>query len=240
MKEQSGKNNMFLRGVRDSIPIALGYFAVAFALGIQAKLSGLRWYEGFLASFLTHASAGEYAGYQVILEKSGYLSMILVTLVASARYFLMSCALSQRLRPNTSVWTRMAMAFGLTDEIFGCEISRPEYVEPSYAYGLFVLPFFGWASGCAAGILVGSALPAFLVNALSVALYGMFIAIIIPPARKNKVIAGGVLVSFICSFLCSRLPLIRDLSGGTRTVILTVVIASAMALLFPVKEAQNA
>lgn len=131
------------------------------------------------------------------------------------------------------------MAFGLTDEIFGCEIARPKDVEPVYAYGLFLLPFFAWAGGTASGILIGSVLPDFLVEALSVALYGMFIAIIVPPARKNKVIAGGVLVSFACSFACSRIPFIRDLSSGTRTVILTVVIASLLALLFPVKEEEN-
>ena len=236
MKEKSGNGKIYLKGVRDSVPIALGYYAVAFALGIQAKTIGLTWYEGFLASFLTHASAGEYAGYQVIAEHSGYLAMVLMTLVASARYLLMSFALSQRLHPKTGTFTRMAVAFGLTDEIFGAEIARPGYVEPSYAFGLFTLPFFAWAAGTASGVLIGSVLPVFLVDALSVALYGMFIAIIIPPARKNKVIAGGVLVSFTLSFLCSRLPIISELSGGTRTLILTILIAGLMALIFPVKE----
>ena len=239
MEETTKKSKWFLRGVRDSVPIALGYFAVAFALGIQAKLCGFTWYQGFMASFFTHASAGEYAGYQVILEQSGYLSMVLMTLVASARYFLMSAALSQRLAPKTSMLHRILIGFGLTDEIFGCEIGQKGFVEPVYCYGLMLFPFFAWAAGTASGILLGSVLPDFLVEALSVALYGMFIAIIIPPARKSKIIAGGVLVSFACSFACSRIPWIKELSGGTRTIILTVLIAGLMALLFPVKEAAD-
>ena len=235
-KGKAEKGDWFLKGVRDGIPIALGYFAVAFALGIKAKEAGVLPAEGFLMSFLTHASAGEYAGLQVIAEKTGYLMMAVMTVVASARYFLMSMALSQRLDPNLGLRHRFLVAFGLTDEIFGAEIAQKGYVEPKYAYGLFVLPFLGWPAGTSFGILMGNLLPDIVVSALSVALYGMFLAIIVPPARKHPAILIGVLVSFALSFLASRLPGIRDLSSGIRIIILTVVVTAALALIRPVSD----
>ena len=237
-ERKAEKRNWFLKGVRDGIPIALGYFAVAFALGIKAKEAGVLPAEGFLMSFLTHASAGEYAGLQVIASKTGYLMMAVMTLVASARYFLMSMALSQRLDPNLKLRHRFLVAFGLTDEIFGAEISQKGYVEPAYAYGLFVLPFLGWPAGTSFGILMGTLLPETVVSALSVALYGMFIAIIVPPARKHPAILIGVLISFALSFLASRLPGIRDLSSGVRIIILTVAVTTVLAIARPVSDAE--
>lgn len=228
--------SVFLKGLRDGIPIALGYFAVAFALGIMAKKAGLNPVEGYLMSFLTHASAGEYAGLQVITEHAGYLVMAVMTVIASARYFLMSCALSQRLNPKLSVGHRLLVAFGLTDEIFGAEIAEKGYVDPKYAYGLFILPFVGWPAGTALGILMGNLLPEAVVSTLSVALYSMFLAIIIPPAKKDKAVAIGVVISFALSFLSSRLPVVRNLSSGLRIIVLTVVITAFLSLLFPRKE----
>ncbi len=227
---------LFLAGLRDGLPIALGYFAVSFSLGIKAKLAGLTAAEGFLASLLTNASAGEYAGFLVIMENSGLAMMAVMTLVASARYFLMACALAQRFDPAMRYYHRFFLAFDLTDEIFGAQIAREGYVEPAYTYGLYVLPLIGWSVGTLCGVVVGDVLPSAIVNALSVSLYGMFIAIIVPPARKNRVVLGAVLISFLLSFACSRIPGIRDLSEGTRTLILTAVIAGLAALLFPIRE----
>jgi len=231
--------HVFLAGVRDGLPIALGYFAVSFALGIMAKQAGLSAFQGFIASFLTNASAGEYAGFMVIMEKSGYITMIIMTIVASARYFLMACALSQRFDPKMPFAHRLLIGFNLTDEIFGAQIARPGYVAPKYTYGLFVLPLMGWSTGTMLGIIMGNLLPANIVSALSVALYGMFIAIIVPPAKKSKVVLFGVLASFVMSFLFSRIPVVSGLSSGTRTIILTVLIAGAMAAMFPVKEEEE-
>jgi len=233
------KSALFLQGFRDGLPIGLGYFAVAFSLGIMAKLAGLTPFQGALASFLTNASAGEYAGFMVIMEKSGYIEMVVMTIVASARYFLMACALAQRFPADLHYGHRLLLGFDLTDEIFALSILRPGYVEPFYTYGTYILPLLGWSSGTFLGIFTGNLLPAAIVNALSVALYGMFIAIIIPPSRENKVILLAVLVSFGLSFLLSRLPLTAALSGGTRTILLTLVIAGAWAALFPVKEAKH-
>ncbi len=234
------KRKAFLQGIRDGLPIGLGYFAVSFSLGIMAKLSGLTPFQGFLASILTNASAGEYAGFVVILEKSGYLTMVLMTVVASARYFLMACALSQRFSPDMPLYHRFLIGFDLTDEIFGVNIARPGYVDPVYTYGVFILPLAGWSVGTCLGILMGNILPASVVNALSVALYGMFIAIIVPPAKKDRVILGCVLLSFLSSWLFSVLPVLKEISSGNRTIILTVVIASLAAVLFPVKEEEHA
>lgn len=239
VSDNKHSQHIFLAGVRDGLPIALGYFAVSFALGIMAKQAGLSAFQGFLASLLTNASAGEYAGFMVIMEKSGYATMIVMTIVASARYFLMACALSQRFDPKMRFGHRLLIGFNLTDEIFGAQIARPGYVAPKYTYGLFVLPLMGWSTGTMLGIIMGNLLPANIVSALSVALYGMFIAIIVPPAKKNRVVLCGVLASFIMSFLFSRLPVISGLSSGTRTIILTVIIAGILAACFPVKDEQE-
>ena len=236
MHDGNDRLKIFLTGVRDGFPIGAGYFAVSFSLGIVAKLSGLSAAQGFFVSLLTMASAGEYAGFLVIAEDAGFLQMMLMTLVASCRYFLMSCALTQRLDPKMRFFHRLLISFGITDEIFGAQIARPGYVRPAYTYGLFVLPAALWSTGTLFGILMGNLLPAAVVSALSVAIYGMFIAIIIPPAGKDRVILYCVAASFLFSFLFSRLPGLSGISSGTRTVILSVLIAGGAALLFPVKE----
>ena len=225
----------FIQGLRDGLPIGLGYFAVAFTLGIAARRAGLTAFQAGLASFLTNASAGEAAGFTVIAEGGSYLTMAIMILVANARYLLMSTALTQKLRPETGLLNRMIIGFDVTDEIFGVSIARPGWLCPFYSYGVFILPLIGWSSGTYLGVMMGNLLPANLVSALSVGLYGMFIAIIIPPARNNRVIAVLVVLSMALSFACSRLPGISALSGGTRIILLTVVIAAAAALIRPVK-----
>ena len=235
MRQSETTRNLFAKGVRDGLPIGLGYFAVSFALGILMGQAGMNAFQGVLMTFLTNASAGAYAGLQVIQEDAGLIAMALATIVASARYFLMSFALSQHLSPDLSVPHRLLIAFDLTDEIFGAEIAKPGYVSTKYIYGLFILPLIGWSSGTGLGIAMGNILPEIIVNALSVSLYGMFLAIIIPPARKNRAVAFAVLLSFALSFASSRLPYVRELSASLRTILLTVLITALVALLFPVK-----
>lgn len=235
MSVLTDKKSQFLRGMKDGVPIALGYLAVAFSLGIIAKKAGVTPFQGFLASFLCNASAGEYAGFTLIAAGASYIEMALTTLVANARYFLMSCAESQRLSPKLGLGHRLLIGFDLTDEIFGISIAREGYIHPFYPYGAMAVAIPGWSVGTMLGIIAGSVLPGRLVNALGVALYGMFFAIIIPPARKEKKIAGIIIVCFALSYLFSVLPGLSQLSEGTRTIILTVAIASAAALLFPRK-----
>lgn len=232
----ANKKYDFIEGLRDGLPIGLGYFAVAFSLGITARNAGLNSFEGFLSSILNHASAGEYALYSSIQAMEAYLEVAIITLVVNARYSLMSCSLSQRFNPNQSFFHRILMGFGITDEIFGIAIARPGYLSPAYYYGAMTMSIPLWGLGNALGIWAGNLFPANVVSALSVALYGMFVAIIIPPAKKDKIIALAIVVSFALSYLCTQIPFVKELTDGTRMIVLTVLISSIIAILKPVKE----
>lgn len=233
------RREWFKKGLRDGIPIALGYFAVAFTLGIVAKNAGLTAFQTFLATALTNASAGGYAGFKIIEEGAPYFDMALTIFVVNIRYFLMSCALSQKLSPKTTLIHRLLIGFDVTDEIFGISMAVKGTLNPWYNYGAMTVSIPSWATGAALGVIMGNVLPASVVSALSVGLYGMFLAIIIPPAKKNKVIAGIVIVSMALSLGFAKLPLISQLSSGIRVIILTVIIALAAAILFPVKEDES-
>ncbi len=230
----------FREGLRDGLPICLGYFAVAFSLGIQAGNIGLSTFQGWLMSALVNASAGEYAAMTIMAALGTYMELFIITLVANARYMLMSAALSQRFAPNTPFYHRLLVGFGITDEIFGITISRPGYINPYYSYGAFAIASPGWSLGTAFGILAAEGLPDIITGALGVALFGMFLAIIIPPARENRVIGAVVIVSFIASYAASILPIISSWSDGTRTILLTVAISAIAAVLRPVPAQNNA
>ena len=216
----------FSQGFRDGFPIALGYLAVGFGIGISCRSARLNVLQGLLLSLLNNASAGEYGGITVMTEDAGYLTMVLMMLVVNARYMLMSCALSQRL----------LIGFDLTDELFGLAVAQPGYLDPYYYYGAMAVVMPAWSGGTVLGVLLGQTLPAWALSGLSVLLFGMFIAIIVPESKKNPVVLGCVIVSFICSFLAARLPLLQRMSEGMRTLLLTVVLSAAAALLFPRKE----
>jgi predicted branched-subunit amino acid permease len=203
------------------------------------RKAGMNWFQGFLLSITNLASAGEYADTQVIAEDAAYIEIVLATFVANMRYVLMSTALSQRLKPHTRLIHRCGIAYGITDEIFAIAIAQDGDVPPSYMYGAAFIAAPAWAIGTAVGILAGSLLPGRIVSALSAALYGMFLAIIIPPCKKDKAVCLAVVLSFLASWLCSVLPVVRELSSGMRTIILTVVIASIFAVLMPHKEEKH-
>lgn len=230
----------FIDGMRDGIPIGLGYLAVGFSLGIAAKSAGLTPGQNFLVSILCNASAGQFAGLTLIAAAGSYFGMALITFIANARYMLMSCALSQRLDPRISWWHRLMIAMGITDEIFAVTISRPGYINPNYTYGAFVIASPMWAAGNAIGCFAGNIMPDRLVSALSVALFGMFLAVIIPKARDSKVIAGLIIICFAASYGAAHLPVISEISSGTRVIILTVVLSTGAALLFPHVEEVSA
>lgn len=233
------RRTIYKNGIRDGIPIALGYFAVSFTLGIAARNAGFSALQAMVASALNNASAGEYALFSLVAAGGSYLEVAIMTLVANARYLLMSCSLSQKLAPGTSTLHRMLVAFDVTDEIFGISIAVPGYLDPVYNYGAMSVAIPGWAFGTFLGVVVGNILPLRLVSALSVGLYGMFIAIIVPPARTNKVIFALVLISFAASYGASVLPLLAGVSSGMKTILLTVVIALAAAILFPVADEEK-
>ena len=211
------------RGMRDGMPIAMGYFAVSFSLGIAARNAGLSAFQAMLASLLNNASAGEFAAFTLIGAGAAYC-----------------CALSQKFDSKTSLASRMIVGFDVTDEIFGICVSVPGKLNPYYAYGAMILALPGWAIGTYLGVLLGNALPARLVSALSVALYGMFVAIVIPPARKNRVLLGLVAVSMGLSALFTLAPMFAFISEGARVIVLTVAISAAAAVLFPIPEGRDA
>ncbi len=223
-------------GLRDGFPICMGYFAVAFALGIEAKRIGLTAFQAFLMSTGMVASAGEFAALMLIESHAGVIETITTCIIVNLRYFLMSCSLSQKLKSSTPTVHRFGVAYCITDEIFGLSSAVPGWLEPFYSYAITFISVAGWSGGTVMGVLVGNILPKAAVNALSVSLYGMFLAIIIPPARKDRFIGGLVLLSMAASRVFSVLPLTSGISSGFKVIILTIVLAAAAAVLKPVEE----
>ena len=221
-------------GMHDGIPIGLGYFAVAFALGIAARNAGLNAVQSFIVSLFCNASAGEYAGFTLIASGAAYTELALMTLVANARYLLMSCALSQRLQPDTPLRLRLLVGFDVTDELFGLAIAQPGALSAWYFFGAMCVALPAWSLGTLTGALAGSVLPQWAIGGFSVMLYGMFLAIIVPEGKKNRTVLGCILVSFAASLLAARL--LPTLSEGMRILLLTVVISAAAAVLFPHRE----
>ena len=239
MKRNSNNKNEFKLGMKDGVPIGLGYFAVSFSLGIAARNAGLTPLQGLFSALLINASAGQYALYLHILSGGTYFELAIITLITNARYFLMSASLSQKLSPDTSLRHRMIIGFDVTDELFGISIARKGMLNPYYFYGamLTTIPF--WAAGTTIGVIAGNILPGRVVSALSVALYGMFLAVIIPQGRKDKVVAVLIIISFVVSYIVSALNLFGSISSGTQIIILTIILAGFAAILFPVKEEEG-
>ena len=225
----------YKRGIHDGTPIALGYFAVSFTFGIAAKQFGLDALQSAFMSCSNLTSAGQFAALGVIGAGAPLLEMALTQLVINLRYCLMSCAVSQHLDPQMPYWHRFIMAFGITDEIFGISIMQ-KIISPYYMYGIMSVAVPGWTAGTALGVLTGQILPLRIVSALSVALYSMFIAVIVPGARDSRVLAGLIPASMLASLVFTRLPLLRDISYGTRIIVLTVLLSLAAAVLFPVSD----
>lgn len=222
--------------MKAGVPICMGYFAVAIALGIAARSAGIGSIQAAVTSLLINASAGEYAGFSLIAVGASYVEVTVMEAVANARYLLMSASLSQKLDGATKWWERLLLGFTVTDEIFGVSIAVEGRLSPYFTYGTFIVATLGWTSGTFVGAVLGNVLSARLLSALAVGLYGMFISVFIPEAKKNKIVAALVAVSFAASYAAEKLPFIRDISSGIRIIILTVVISLAAAIIFPVKE----
>ena len=224
------------KGLHDGIPIGLGYLAVSFTFGIMAAGAGLTAPEAVLMSFTNLTSAGQFAALSLIQAGAPLMEMAATQLVINLRYCLMSCALSQKLATDTPFLHRLLVSYGVTDEIFGVSVCRQGNLSPFYNYGLMAAAVPGWTLGTLLGALSGSLLPARLLSALNVALYGMFLAVVIPPSRGNAVLAGVVLTSMALSALFAWLPVLNELSSGFTIILLTILIAGGAAWLFPVKE----
>lgn len=235
-EENMLSNYTFVRGMRDGIPICLGYFAVSFALGIAGRGVGMNAVQAFVMSLTMVASAGQFAAITLIGAGAGIIEMITTTVVVNLRYLLMSCSLTQKLSPETKLLHRLALSYCMTDEIFGLSISVDGFLRPVYTYGITVISVSGWCLGTVLGVIAGNILPALVTNALGVAMYGMFLAIIIPPAKENHFLGALVAVSMAASGLFSILPYLRSISSGFRVIILTILIAGIAAVIHPMEE----
>ena len=226
----------FKKGLKDGIPIALGYLSVSFAFGVTAVSLGIPELIALLISATNLTSAGQLAGVAVIAALGTVFEIILTQLVINARYFLMSLSLTQKLDNKFTLGDRLLCAVGITDEIFGVAISNKQPVTRNYLLGLITLPYIGWTSGTILGAVFGGILPEMLVNALNIALYAMFIAIIIPATMQDKKVLPVVGISILISCAFYFIPFLQSVSSGFVYVIAALVAAVVGAILFPVEE----
>lgn len=226
----------FQKGLRDGVPIALGYLSVSFSVGIMAVSGGLSVFQGALMSLTNVTSAGQFAGIQIIAAGGTVLELILTQFVINLRYALMSLSLSQKLSEEMPLWQRMVVAFANTDEIFAVAMNHAKSLTFSYMLGLQSLPILGWTGGTILGAAAGELLPKSLGNALSVALYGMFIAVVVPVAKKLKPVFWVVAMAALLSCFIYYVPLFSGISAGISIIICTVAAAAVGAVLFPVEE----
>lgn len=226
----------WMAGLKDGLPIGLGYLTVSFAFGMLAAQGGEGILVPTLMSLTNLTSAGQFAGMNLIMTGGTYLEIVMATLVINIRYMLMSLSLSQKVEAGMTIRQRLLVGFGITDEIFGVASARQVPVTAQYMYGLMFLPIVGWTGGTLLGVAAQQALPAFLVSALGISLYAMFVAIIIPPARANRAVLLVVLIAAGMSCLFRFAPVLQKLSGGW-VVILCAVAASAIgAAFYPLRE----
>lgn len=229
----------FKNGIKDGIPVALGYLAVSFSFGIVAKTSGLTLFQAVLMSATNVTSAGQFAGLGLISASASYMELAVTQLIINLRYSLMSCAVSQKIDFKTAFFHRFFIGFGITDEIFGLSVCKKGSLNPFYNYGLMSVAIPGWVLGTLLGVISGNILPERAINALSIAIYGMFIAIIIPPAKENKLLTGVIMISMISSFIFTKIPVLNQISPGFKIIILSLLISGIAAFFSQAKEVIN-
>ena len=226
-------------GIRTGLPVGMGYFSVSFGFGAMAAAQGIKWLNAALISVSNLTSAGQFAGLTLIVAGATLWEMVLTQLVINSRYALMSLALSQRMGQRIGFLPRLLIAFFNTDEIFALAMARKEALTVPFMLGLGTLPILGWTGGTLFGALAGSVLPVHIRAALGVMLYGMFIAIVVPPARKEKPVLAVVVLALVLICLFTWLPLLKTVSSGISIVICTVVAAAVCAALFPIQEEED-
>ena len=229
-------NPDYRRGLLHGLPIALGYVSVSFAFGIQATSLGLTPLQATLISLTNMTSAGQLAGLQLMAAGAPLLEMALTQLTINLRYALMSLSLSQKLDDSMNMLHRMLLAFGNTDEVFVVASQQPGRIGRAYLYGLTNGPWLGWTLGTLLGALAGSVLPQAVTQALGIAIYGMFIAIVLPPFRRQKEVRAVVLIAVAMSCLMTLLPALSFISDGFRIILCAVAASALGAWLMPQKE----
>lgn len=229
------KNIDYKNGLRDGIAVALGYFAVSFTFGMASAADGLNIVQAVLISLTNVTSAGQFSGIAIIAADGTYIEIALTQLVINLRYSLMSFSLAQKLDRTTPHWHRYFMAYSVTDEIFALDASLDRALSPAYHYGITSVAVPGWVLGTLVGAVSGNLLPAFVISALGVAIYGMFLAIIIPPAKQNRAVLLVVLSAMGLSFLFSVVPILNKVTSGFVIIITTVAVAGIAAWLKPIE-----
>lgn len=230
----------FKEGIKDGLPICIGYFSVSIAFGLSCVQMGMPAWLAVLTSLTNLTSAGQFAGATFLMAHANYLEVAVTLFVINMRYFFMSFSVSQKLTEKFSIGKRLVAGFGITDEIFAVSMQRKGTLTFPYMSGLMLTPIAGWTLGTFVGAIATSVLPTVLTDALGIALYAMFIAVIVPPAKEEKNVRIAVGMAIAASYLFTYLPGLRNLSGGWATIIVTVSVSMIAAVMFPVeaKEAE--
>ena len=228
--------NNFSEGIRDGLPICFGYFSVAFAFGIFSTGSGLSILETLFISMTNVTSAGQLAAVPIIAAGGSVFELALAQFVINLRYSLMSISLSQRVGKSVKTLDRFLIAFVNTDEVFAVASSKDATLEKKYLYGLIITPYLGWSAGTLIGAVAGNILPEIVVSALGIAIYGMFIAIIIPPAKKSRATALCILFAVALSCMFKYIPLLNKVPGGFVIIICAVIASALFAVVAPIQD----
>lgn len=226
----------YRHGLRDGLPIGLGYLSVSFGFGISAVGQGVSALASVLISMTNLTSAGQVAGVAVIAAALPLYEMMLTQLIINLRYSLMGLTLTQKLDERFSTLHRMLVSFFITDEIFAVASSKGDSLCPAYMYGLGTVPWIGWSMGTLLGAVAGSLLPSSISSALGIAIYGMFVAIIVPAAKKDRGILFAASFAAIISCALKYIPVFSFITQGFAIIICALAAAAAAAVLFPVKE----
>lgn len=236
---EMGSIKDFKSGAENGISICLGYLAVSFAFGIQASEAGLSVFQAVMMSLMNVTSAGQFSSLDLIVHQASFAEMALLQFVVNMRYLLMSCALTQKLGPSVPTGHRLGIAYGVTDEIFGVSVLHKGELHPAFSYGLIVVSVSGWLLGTFLGAAAGQIMPQRLISCLGLAIYGMFLAIIIPEARAKRQVLFTVLAAMLMSAVFTWAPVLKMISSGFRIIIVTVAVAAAAAVLAPVEETRQ-
>lgn len=229
---------LFLRGLRSGIPIGLGYLSVSFTFGIMAISMGFTWWQAVIISMTTVTSAGQLAAINIMVNPGQYAAMLISQLTVNVRYSFMSISLSQKVSDSFTGLVRWLLGFFMTDEIFAVAAAEDE-VDPKFFLGLSVIPYIGWTLGTLLGSLIGGVLPAIVMNALCLAIYGMFLAIVAPVAKGSWPVLAVVLIAGALHCIFYFVPGLNSISSGISVSICAIVAAIAGALFFPVKDNVN-
>lgn len=232
------KKTAFLKGLKDGVPICLGYLSVSFTFGMMTTENGMPFWIALMISMTNLTSAGQFAGTALILSGGTYLEIAVTTFVINIRYMLMSLSLSQKVEPGMTTPQRLALSFGVTDEIFAVAIQQKGMVSAAYLAGLILAPYWGWALGTLVGATATNLLPLMVRSALGIAIYGMFIAIIVPPARQVRPVLVTILIAVALSCLFKWTPVLKNLSSGWIIIICAVAASTWAALRYPLNDDQ--